>query len=196
MAFDTIWFEIEGVTQHMQHNGQLADPQCRYVIEMSKITSKPAKKRTSEDIARLEDLEWEGSLYLNENGRVIVPGSVIEGAMFEAGKVYRDGQVVRNGLQSGDDWLLDYEGPKDLEALRLDPRFHSRVMVRNPSTKARVARSRPIFRRWGLTFAIQYHTGMLSREDIVKMVNTLGDQIGLSDDRKKMGGRFIVKKHD
>jgi hypothetical protein len=191
--FARIEFHIEGLNQQVWHNAQLADPNCDYTTRIKKITAK-GKKKTETDIAELEDLEWEGGLYLDHERRVIVPGTVIEGAYFEAGKKTRDGQDVRNGICSNGDWRLSYDGPKDLAALKADPRFRLRCIVRNPATKGRLARVRPIFRQWALAYVIDYYTKIFNKQQIVDMTELLGEEIGLSDDRKKMGGRFRVVK--
>jgi hypothetical protein len=149
-------FSVVGLTQHVQHNGQLADATNRYVIGMKAVNAK-GKKRTDEDYARLEDLEWEGGLYLDHEHRVIV-----------------------------------YDGPQDLEGLRADPRFRLRLIVTNPSTRGRVARTRPVFRQWALDFTVQYDPDLLNEREVVDMVYHLGSKVGLSDDRRKMGGRFKV----
>ena len=190
--FELLKFEIKGLTQHVQHNGLLADVTNPYAVAMKEITKK--KTKTADDLKRLEDLEWEGGLYLNTDRRVVVPGNLIEGAMFEAGKLTKDGQVVRNSVSSPKDWPLIYQGPKTVDGLKADPNFRLRVIVRNPSTKARVARVRPVFREWALKFELLYRPDMLSAKEIADMVTRLGSDIGLSDDRKKMGGRFEVVK--
>lgn len=190
--FEKIAFHVRGITQHVQHNGQLADPANRYTIAMKKLTAKRAKDRTEADFQALDDLEWEGSLYLDHESRVVVPGDVIEGAYFEAGKKLSKGPVVRNGLQSPGNWRLIYDGPTDLKKLKADPEFRLRTMVRNPSTKARLARTRPIFRKWELKYELTYRSDMLGRETIIDLTKILFTDIGLSDDRKKMGGRAEI----
>lgn len=183
---------VKGLTQHVQHNGQLADQSNPYVIRMKLITSKPAKQKTAQDFKNLDDLEWEGSLYLDAEQRVIVPGTTIEGALYEAGKTQRMGPSVRNGVVSDGEWPLLHDGPKALEKLKENPAYRFRVGVKNPSTGARVMRTRPVFKNWSLTFQVLYDPEIIGRDDVIKLVQILGSKIGLSDDRKKMGGRFQV----
>jgi hypothetical protein len=193
-VFKHITFTIRSLTQHVPHNAQLADPSNRYTVAMKRLTSKHASKKTEQDFKELDDLEWEGSLYLDDQQRVIVPGTVIEGALFEAGKTKRQGPTVRAGIYSNGDWLLVYDGPKSLAALKADPKFRWRVCVKNPSTGARLMRTRPRFAEWSLTFTVSYDPSIISGRDVVELVKILGSKIGLSDDRHKMGGRFDVMK--
>src|SRR5262249_41279188 len=82
--------------------------------------------------------------------------------------------------------------PKELAALKADPRFRYRCIVKNPNTGNRLSRTRPIFRGWGLDFSVQFDPRILSREDVILMAERLASDIGLSDDREKMGGRLEV----
>lgn len=192
-AFASIEFTIEGLTPHVQHNGQLADVTNQYAVQIKELTSK--KKKTEADYKQIETLEWEGSLYLDAQRRPIVPGTVIEGAYFGAGKKTREGQDVRNGIVSNGDWPLIYPGPKTLDGLRDDPDFRYRCIVVNPSTKGRTARTRPIFREWKLIYVVTYRTSLFNHDGIIVMTELLGSDVGLSDNRTKMGGRFRIIKY-
>jgi hypothetical protein len=190
--FEKIAYEINGLTQHVQHNGQLADPSNPFSVAMKKLTTKPAKQKTEKDFKDLEDLEWEGSLYLDAARRVIVPGTVIEGALANAAKKMRSAPTIRSGVCSQGDWPLIYDGPKAIEKLKADPNFRLRVGVVNPSTRSRVMRTRPIFRTWSLKFELLFRPDIVDRKTIDEVVKILGANVGLSDDRSKMGGRFEV----
>lgn len=190
LVLESVSFHIKGLTRHLQHNGALSDPTNKFSVAMRAITSKSAKKKTDADYAALDDLEWEGGLYINENGRVIVPGLVLEGALWEAGKHFRMGTVVRGSVTIPDDALLIYPGPKSIDALRKDPRFRCRESTKNPSTGGRVMRTRPMFRDWELKFTVKFRPDMIDRRNIIDIVKILGTNVGLSDDRRRMGGRF------
>lgn len=185
-------FHINGLTPHVQHNSQLSDPMNQYTIAIRAITSKTAKKKTEDDFKRLDDLEWEGGLYLNDEKHVVVPGFVIEGAMTEAGRHFRKGKDVRGSVTSFGDWPLIYQGPKDLEKLKADPNFRLKMSVKNPSTGSRVMRTRPVFKIWELRFQIHFRPDMIDPKSLVDIVKILGSNVGLSDDRTRMGGRFEV----
>jgi hypothetical protein len=193
-GYGQIEFLIQGATQHVQHNGQLADASNRYAIAIKELTRK--KNKTEDDFKKIEDLEWEGSLYLDHEQKVIVPGSVIEGAYFEAGKISRQGKDVRNGINSEREWRLIYKGPQTLEGLRADPNFHFKAIVRNPSTKGRLARFRPRFHIWSLRYSLKYKLSIFNRSHIIEMTRVLVDDVGLSDDRSKGGGRAIIIEID
>jgi hypothetical protein len=183
---------IEGITPHVQHNGRLADPADSFSIRIKEITKK--RNKTEADYKAIEELEWEASLYYNHESRAIVPGNVLEGAYFGAGKERRQGQDVRRGISVPEDWPLIYKGPQTVDGLRADPNFRFRCIVTNPSTKGRTARVRPIFRQWQLKYALLYRTSLFNLNDVVMLTNILAVDIGLSDDRSKGGGRFRLVK--
>jgi hypothetical protein len=189
-------FVVRGATRQVWHNAQMADRSCHYVVEMQKILAKTAKKRTEEDNKRLEDLEWEGGLYLNPEFRPVVPGQVIEGAYYEAGKTQRMGPTVRASIHSPADWVIRHNGPKDLSDLRADPNFRFKCIIRNPSTGARVLRTRPAFTDWSLEYMVRYRDDMIDRDKVIELTRILGYDIGLSEDRHKMGGRFAIATVD
>lgn len=190
MLLTYVEYHIKGLTQMVMHNGQLADPANRYSIAMKEITKK--RNKTPDDFKALEDLEWEGSLYLDDELRVVVPGTSIVGAMCLAGKKSRDGERVRSAVISPGNWPLIYPGPKVLDKLKADPNYRMRSSVVVPATGNRVMRCRPVFREWSLKFRIGFRADLLSPKEIHDIIRTLGTDVGLSDDRKLMGGRFEI----
>ncbi len=162
MLLTQVEYFIKGITPHVQHNGQLADPSNEYAVKMKEITKKRGK--TPEDYRELENYEWEGSLYLDDNLRVVVPGTSIVGALVLAAKASRDGTTVRNAVTSQGNWLLEYPGPKDLDKLKADPNYRFRTSVVVPSTRSRVMRCRPIFRVWSLRFMLAFRADKQGKE--------------------------------
>lgn len=75
-------FKVEGIAPLLMHNGQLADPLCRWTQEMKVITSK--RKKTEDDFERLAQLEWMGGLYLDDKGAPAIPGELIEAMLIGA----------------------------------------------------------------------------------------------------------------
>ena len=175
------------MTPHIQHNGQLADPLNAYAKAMKEISSK--KKKTDQDHEKLADIEWMGGLYLNGDGRVIVPSYVLEGALVEAAKKHRLGEYAKGGIFVDCEPLLDYHGPKDVKELQKLPNFRHRVGVK--IQQSRIMRTRPLFEAWGLTFYVDYDPELLNFDQVGQIVKTLGSKVGLSDYRPKFG-RFVM----
>ena len=182
-------FHIEGITQMVQHSGRLANPRDPIARDMKAITSK--RKKTDEDLDQLADLEWMGGVYTNKNGRVIVPGDVLEGALFEAGKKTRRGADVRSALWVPGAPDLIFPGrERSLEEIRSDPQHF--LMSRVGVNSGTVMRARPTFPTWSLKFTVGFLRSVFNARDVHDIVETLGTLVGLSDDRKKQGGRFKI----
>lgn len=180
-------FTIKGASPLLMHNAQLSDPLNSHAKKMKALTSK--KTKTDEMIADLRRLEWEGSLYLDQEKRVAIPGENIEAMLIKAGMQAKKGKDYKAGMFSDGPWRLIYDGPQSVEKLGDDPRFvDSRNVVIN---KNRVIRSRPVFNVWSLEFVITYLPTMLNKEQIITDMNLAGQIIGLGDYRPRFG-RFEV----
>ena len=179
---------ITGVAPLILHNGQLANPLNYFAKEMKKISGK--RHKTEADLEQLARLEWHGSLYLS-NGRVVIPGEVLEAHLVEAAKKVKKGQQAKAGLFCDGIFLLDYDGPRDVEALWADEAFRETVGVR--VQRNRIMRTRPIFRTWSLSFEVQYNSSQLNLEEIAEFARIGGEQIGLGDWRPRFG-RYMVEE--
>lgn len=188
MGIGEVVFHIKGRTRHTQHNPQSVNPRNNYAKMMKAITSK--RKKTDEDHEELARLEWESSLYL-KNGKVVVPGDLLEGALCEAGRKSRTGADVRAGLWSPGYWELDFPGKdRPLDQIMEDENhfYVTRVGIKTSS----IMRTRASFPEWSLKFKVCYLKDIFSERDIYNLVEVLGYLVGLSDCRTKMGGRFDI----
>jgi hypothetical protein len=182
-----IEFTVKGAAPLILHSGDLCDPLNPYAKRMKEITSKRTK--TEADFQTLYDLEWEGSLYRDEDDRPIIPGENIEAMLTQAGKKRRLGDAFKAGLLCDGEWTLDHDGPKTFDKLKADRRFRDvrKVKIKQNS----VMRCRPIFSPWSLKFTIKYLPDLLNESQVVEAVKVAGQIIGLGDYRPKYG-RFVV----
>lgn len=187
MLYRTLELSIRGTFPIMFHNGQLADPLNPYSKRMKEITSK--RKKTDADHQMLYDIEWEGSLYLNDKQEVIVPGTNIEAAFVEGSKKQRLGPQFKAGFLCDENFPLKYDGPKSLDKLRASDKFRDKRGVK--VNGSRVIRCRPIFVTWSLDFAVQYLPDVLNESQVRSTLETVGRLVGLGDHKPKYG-RFAV----
>lgn len=184
----TIKIKIKGVCPLIMHNGQLADRKCEYVKEMKKINAKK-KNRTEEDFDRLERLEWEGGLWLHEGAPCLPPDS-IHACVIEGARKTKSGKKATAGVWCDEPARLAYDGPKKLDELYADPRF---VDSRGCKVqRARIMRTRPIFRQWGATIELTYDPKQVDEDDLREWVATAGAEVGMGDYRPRFG-RFVVE---
>lgn len=185
--FRQITFKIQGLVPTLMHNGQMADPLNQYAKALKAISSK--KKKTDADFENMAMIEWEGGLYFNHEGRIVWPGHVLEGAMGEAAAKLKLKKVAQGALLVEEDAVLEYDGPKDLDSLKKDPRF--RITTGVKVQRARIMRTRPYFPNWSLQFTVTYDPSLLDERQVTQIVEILGSKVGLSDFRPKYG-RFKV----
>jgi len=103
----------------------------------------------------------------------------------------RKGQQARAGLFCDGVFLLEYNGPRNVEVLWADEAFRVTAGVR--VQRNRIMRTRPLFRTWSLSFEVQYNASQLNLEEITAFVRIGGEQIGLGDWRPRFG-RYVVEE--
>jgi hypothetical protein len=190
MSYQTIEFHVRGVAPLLMHNGQLANPLNKWSKAMKTITSN--RKKTDEDYAQLANLEFLGSLYVNEEGRAVLPGEVIEGTIVSGAKRTKQGKDAKSAIIVDGNFPLLYDGPKTPETLRDDERF--RYVAGVAVGQSRVMRTRPIFKTWECKFAVSFLDDMLNAQEVIDFVETAGRVAGFGDGRPRFG-RFEILSH-
>lgn len=180
--FEKYTCQITGVAPLILHNGQLADPLNYYAKEMKKVSSK--RNKTDADLEELAHLEWLGALYLSD-GKVCLPGEVIEAHLVDAAKKSRKGPQAKSALFCDGMFPLQYDGPESPQELWEEPEFRLTTGVR--IQRSRIMRTRPIFREWALNLTIDYNPSQLNAADIQGFLTVGGEQIGMCDWRPRFG---------
>ena len=183
-------FQIEGVVPMLMHNGQGVNP-SHPIVQQIKVLTDKKKKKTDDDRLKIMELEFHLGIYQNEDGRVIVPGPVLESALRNGARLRRLGKRVVAGVCVQEDPLLSYDGPQTVNTLFADRRF---VDVRDVKVGvARVMRTRPRFNKWSLKFSAMYDSTMLDEDQVIRAAVASGKYCGLGDYVPRFG-RFEVLK--
>ena len=178
--------EIVGEAPLLMHNGQLADPLNKFTKELKKICGK--RNKTDSDFFEMAKIEFMGSLYVNKDGKAIIPGAVIEAAMVNAGRAVKKGKEMLSAIKCDNDFVLKYSGDKDCEK-RFESeeyRYTAGVLIK----RSRIMRTRPIFKDWSANIVIEYNPTLINLADVVETIKRAGDN-GIMDYRPKFG-RFKV----
>lgn len=182
-------FVIEGVDSLIMHNGvALKDPLSKASKELKSVSGK--KQKTDDDHEEMARIEFFASLYLNTKNQIIIPGYVLKAMIVNAAKRSKQGPTAKSALGIYEDNLLDYDGPKDIKKLYAEGMNMSRVAVKIGQSS--VMRTRPEFKRWGLTFTVTFMPDLVDEASIKKFVEVAGREIGLCDWRPEHG-RFTVE---
>lgn len=185
--FESIMFTIKGMAPLLMHNGLLADPLNPITKAISKISSK--KKKTEADHMEMGRLQWMGSLYLDAQGKLIIPAENIKAMLIRAAVKNKLGTAFKAGVFCFEDPQLEYDGPKKKEKLWEDVRFRHRVPVK--ILMARVMRTRPMFSDWSMAFELKYLPEVVDVDQVKEAVVIAGRLIGLGDWRPNYG-RFEI----
>lgn len=185
-----VTIDLAGTSPLLMHNPQMVDPQFQINREIKVLTSK--RKKTDEDLAQIERLEWYGGLYL-ENGTVVQPTSKPRKCFVETARINKMGKQVERALTfTSVNAPLAYDGPDDIDALFADDRFRSRLSVGVQGK--RVMRTRPQFFPWALSLTgIYIEDAGLNYDDLARIVELGGLVTGIGDNRVNGYGRFIGK---
>lgn len=178
-----------GRSKLLMHNPQMADPANQYVRLIRAITKK--RNKTDADYEEIGRLEFMGSLYYAEPAGPYIPGDMVYAAIRNGGKTVRRGTDVARGIFVNEDYIkLNYDGPRNRDALFEDKRFvdFRRVTVNRGSS---TMRTRPIFSDWSIDFTLEYSDDILSLDDLYQCVVLAGSRMGLGDFRPRFG-RFDV----
>lgn len=178
--------KLNGVSPLIQHNGRLADPTHPVVKAMKKISSK--RKKTDADFEELARLEFQGGLYMGDDGPVL-PAHVIEATFINGAKKTRDGMTAKAGMFVEENACLEYEGPKDREELWEDESY--RHVAKVSVGRASIMRTRPIFDKWAATVTVNYDDEQADERQVTRWIEDAGRLVGFCDWRPRYG-RFEV----
>lgn len=182
--------EITGTMPLLMHADTLADPLHPLTKKMKAVSGKRVK--TDDDHEAMAAMEFHASLYLDDDGQIVVPGPNILKSLIEGGRITKSGAKIERGVViAGTDFPLVYDGPRDLDALYADKRYVDRRSVKVGQTK--VMRVRPIFRKWALRAEAYADPAILSQDTLQAIANDAGQLVGLGDHRKVGGyGRYDI----
>lgn len=186
----TIKAKLVGVAPLMIHNGRLADPTYKWTKAIKEVSSR--KKKTEEDFLELKRLEWFGGLYLDEDGDIAVPADVILGVTVSGAKKNKNGVEAKAGIyETRPFYKLEFDGPKDLDKLYEDGRCSDYRLV--VVSRARVMRSRPIFRNWSIQVELMIDPDIIDKKLVQQALVAAGERVGIGELRPRYG-RFTVEK--
>lgn len=175
--------KITGRAPLLMQSGRLANPLDDLSRELKAITS--LRKKTDEDLEATLRVKFMGSLYWDQKLGPYIPGENLDRALFDAAKEIKLGKkftqcayIVESALR------LQYDGPRDPEALYADPAFRDVRMV--VISKSRVPMCRPIFNRWGIEATLSFNEDLIDERDVRNIVSFAGRQ-GLGTFRRRFG---------
>ena len=163
--------KIEGIAGLLQHR-----------FPMEENTENKSAKRKKEFPAQEEA---EKALYKDENGEIYQPSEHILGALIHAAKnfSYEKKRTFKDVIKSTV-FISPNCIPHEIQDWEVDRRP---VVI----MRARIVRARPLFKKWKLSFEIEYDNDVMSKSKLKEILDYAGSRVGLGDYRP-LFGRFIV----
>jgi hypothetical protein len=124
---------------------------------------------------------------------VTQPTAKVRKCLINTAKISKSGKMVERAVSFAElNVPLVYEGPKDIDALFADKRYHSRLSV--GIGNKRVMRVRPSFFPWALSVTgLFIEDAGLNLDDLERIVELAGLVEGIGDNRVNGYGRFVGK---
>jgi hypothetical protein len=175
-----------GLAPLMMHNGRLADPLDPHTKALSAATTKAkGRTKTDEDIAHVAYVEWIGSLYHSEELGPFQPGVNLERCLADGAASHRMRPQFLQGVYVPElEVPLIYNGPRDIDGLW--KAGNNRLTMGAKVGRARVMRTRPIFRDWSIEFDLEVDTAVLDLVWIPRIADSAGGR-GLGEYRPRYG---------
>jgi len=186
---------IEGIGPALMNNGQKADPTNKYAKWISKINASRKRGKALSEEAQEEMFlaDFEGSLYLNEQGQPYWPTENVHAMLIAGAKKHKDGPFAKSAVQIGQTGPLEYDGPKEKQKMFKAEGCRDVRMVR--VSGAPTLRCRPIFKNWAVEFTVQFMPDQVDPDRIMSWLRSASVLVGLSDFRPQYG-KFKVTKFE
>jgi len=168
----------------------------KYKVEITGITpllqNKPEQYGFDEQwVEKKASTDWEKEslkkLYVDSDGNIYQPATHIDRALIEAGKKIK---VKGQGKATYSKLFGSMISVEEIEILHKIPKYETyKTLVVIPSTKGRIMRYRPMFKKWALEFHIEAEDE-IAKEVIREALDIAGKYVGIGDWRPEKKGKF------
>lgn len=183
---------LRGISPLLMNSNRGVNP-LDPLVKQKKIIEKK-RSRTDDDETELLHLKFLLAIYYDKQAGVYIPAQNVEAMFRSAAKTMRKGTAAKNtaNVKVEPEFIpLIYDGPKDPEALWADTRF-SDVRVGKLKSAASITICRPRFERWGIAFRFSFDETKFDSEEVIRLLELSGTDVGLCDYRERYG-HFTVE---
>ncbi|MFQ5622419.1 MAG: hypothetical protein ACE5FS_03385 [Paracoccaceae bacterium] len=178
---------ISGVTPLLCHN---------FTDAAQQEATEGTRPSTNNDRGSARE-QAEALLYLDNNGRPVIPAANLLRAIIDAGTYFKVGRSKITTQRSSIVPACVAVDPIVLPIKSKHPWAVDSRPVRMPATGGRILRHRPMFEDWSLAFRIDLDPDLITPKLLRNLVDAAGKRVGLGDFRpfcKGPFGRFVVTK--
>ena len=181
--------KLTGTRALLLHNGRLADPTHPLTRRLKELTG--TRNKTDSVHEEIRKVEWLGSLYEDDEGRICLTEDMLLGCGIAGGKSLKKGAAMKAAvLGSQPFYPILYKGPRDKLELYESGKFvdyRGVVVQRN-----RTMRARPRFDEWSVKVSLMVDEDAINVKDVIAAYTYAGRMVGLGDFRPRFG-RFDVE---
>lgn len=165
---------IEGLTPLIQHKWSEKAKQ--------KMRDKHGGKKTRDRAARDPEKEARDATYFTVDGKYGIPVKALKASIISA--AHKDLGVEKTLVRKA--LFIPCDDPNEVLEMECDTPVLREDWARVGQTTD--LRYRPEFRKWGLSFRVDYDADLLGIDDIVNLVSRAGFGVGLNEWRPEKGG--------
>lgn len=186
----SIKFRITGTMPLMLNNPQTVNPFNEFTKRLKPLTSKRTK--TDDDLEEISKIKFLASLYINAQGKYILPSEHIENAVIAAAKERKLGAKFTRSMQVIGDSEIKFKDadktPEQLYELEIYTDVRA-VGIKN----SKITTTRAIIPEWSLDTEIWFDECQIDEKDLCDCLEVAGLRYGVGTYRRKYG-KFIAKK--
>lgn len=183
--------QLKGTVALLVQNKRLADPLDPATKRLTALTrGKASRDRTEEDFEAIARAEFEGAIYGNDALGPYAPTEWLEQSLRQGAHMAKknSGKLLLRALVFLENEApLIYDGPRKIADLWEDPNYRFTTLVRNPTSQARVPRTRPMFQQWSLVADAFLDTSLVELDSLILAGATAGMYHGIGSWRPKYG---------
>lgn len=179
-----VTIDVIGTTPLLVANPRTANPLDPLTKQIAEYTSK--RKKTESDQLEIQRLKWLGSLYYDETIGPYLPSENLWKSILDAARTTKEGKTIERGLLLGDPKMrLEYDGPRELEALYASGKF-IHVCDANASGR-KIMAVRAIFPEWSCRAQMVVNPDQLNVDALSRIASLAGAVIGVGTYRRRFG---------
>lgn len=189
----TLTVTLKGIRPLLLANRQAADPLNPWFKVFKQYRAK--RKKTDDDYLTNDENMFLAHMYVHpEHKRPFIPALNIHQLLINGGAKSRQKGDVKGAVYIDDPYgfLLEYDGPKDIESLQKDKRFRLRRLVPSKVGGASPVVYPMIPTGWKLPIALDFDETVLEDEDMMTILESSGSRVGLGG-WHPMFGRFVTE---
>jgi hypothetical protein len=180
-------FTLQGLEPLLVHNSRLSNPLDPTARALKAVTGK--RQKTDDDYLRMANLEFLGSLYIDQDAGPYLPGDNIWRCLYDGARKHKLGPKVKESVViTSNVNPLSYRGPRDADTLWKDESFRHQASAK--VGMQRVTRTRPVFRQWSADAEGVFDETEINLDSLRMIAETSGSLIGIGDWRPRFG-RFV-----